>query len=224
LDWKAQAFPKLDFAIQNCNSLNVSLNSEKQLKKIAAILTIGAGIVFLSDIRLNADPNSNKSTMFKNCNNRAYDFWHNSTKSKRGVGILISSDINTVLIRKYCDENNNILGLLVEIDNTRLLLVAVYGPNVNDNDFFTFLRKMFAENVGVPIVCGGDWNLTYSSDPSVNNIDIINMVSPPSSLRSGKVLELCENFHLTDPYRILYPTRRDYTYVPRAQTNKQVTY
>jgi exonuclease III len=61
--------------------------------------------------------------------------------------------------------------------------------------------------------------MTYSTDNSVDNIDILNLMSPPSSLRSGKLQELCEEFRLSDPYRALYPLRRDYTYVPRSGGN-----
>jgi exonuclease III len=211
----------LDFAIQNCNSLNVSLSSEKQSKKVAAIIAISAGIIFLSDIRLNADQGSSRSNLFKNCSNRSYSFWHNSSKSKRGVGILIASDLNIQIIDSYRDNDHNVLGLLVDTGTTNMLLVSVYGPNNNDLSFFNFLHNLFMSHSGIPVICGGDWNLTFSTDPSINNIDILNMNAPPSHIRSNKLHELCEGFHLTDPYRVLYPSRREYTYIPRAQTTNR---
>lgn len=63
---------------------------------------------------------------------------------------------------------------------------------------------------------GGDWNLTYSIHPGPDNIDILNMVSPPSLDRSRRLQELCEKRDLVDPYRTLYPENRDYTYTPRT--------
>jgi hypothetical protein len=44
----------------------------------------------------------------------------------------------------------------------------------------------------------------------------------PNVTHSNLLTELCENFSLTDPYRSLYPDRREYTYIPRndARTNK----
>jgi exonuclease III len=221
INGKDFSFPDLDCAIQNCNSLNVSVSSDKQLKKVAAILAIGAGIIFLSDIRLNADPGSKKSNMFKNSGNNAYNFWHNSTCSKRGVGILISSKLNVTVLKTYKDPDCNILGLLTEIEGTKVLLVSIYGPNSNNVGFFDFLTSIFDENRQVKSICGGDWNLTYSTDVTSSNIDIINMNAPPSVFRSTKLLELVENFHLIDPFRVLYPTRRDFTYVPRARTSNR---
>jgi exonuclease III len=210
------SIPKLSFAIQNCNSLNVSVSSDKQAVKIAAITSIFAGIIFLSDIRLNADPLSNMSNMFQYASNKKYRMYHNSTKSKRGVGILISSEFDVNLIDTVKDQAQNVLGMVVEIEGFRMILCCVYGPNCNDNSFFETLTSLFDKYRSLPIVCGGDWNMTYSTDNTVDNIDIINMTAPPSSSRSGKLQELCDEFQLTDPYRALFPDGRDYTYVPRS--------
>jgi hypothetical protein len=51
----SQNIRKLTFAAQNCNSLNVSANCPKQLKKIAALISLSASIIFLSDTRLNSE-------------------------------------------------------------------------------------------------------------------------------------------------------------------------
>jgi exonuclease III len=213
--------PDINFGIQNCNSLNVSVQLDKQAKKIAAILSIGAGIIFLSDIRLNADPASNTSNMFQNASNDRYKFHHNSSKSKRGVGILISSKFNTTIIDTYKDADQNILGLAVDIDGYRMFLVSVYGPNINDPIFFDNLTNILNKYSHLPIVCGGDWNLTYSTDRTANNIDILNMTASPSFYRSGRLQEVCELFNLSDPFRALFPAKREYTYVPRTgNTNR----
>jgi exonuclease III len=95
-----------------------------------------------------------------------------------------------------------------------LLLISVYGPNTNDKTFFNDLREILSINRDVPVVCAGDWNLTYSTCSTTDNIDIINMLSPPSAVRSGYLSEICDNFDLTDPFRALHFRSRDFTYVP----------
>jgi hypothetical protein len=45
-------FPGFSFSAQNCNSLNISTCFEKQLKKIAPIVSGGFDFVFLGDLRL----------------------------------------------------------------------------------------------------------------------------------------------------------------------------
>jgi exonuclease III len=126
----------LTFAAQNCNSFNVSANCLKQLKKIAAIISLSASIIFLSDIRLNTEKNLEANSMFKNLSNDSYTFYTNSTKSKRGVGILISKKIQYDVLNEFKDAAGNILCIKIRICNTDLLLVSVYGPNTNDGGFF----------------------------------------------------------------------------------------
>jgi hypothetical protein len=40
------------------------------------------------------------------------------------------------------------------------------------------------------------------------------MRAVPSTARTERILQLCEEYELTDPYRTLQPDGRDYTYVP----------
>jgi exonuclease III len=70
-----------------------------------------------------------------------YDFFHNSTQSRRGVGILISKKLNYTVSHTWKDNNNNILALKLSINNVEVLLVSVYGPNINDMPFFLILGK-----------------------------------------------------------------------------------
>jgi hypothetical protein len=42
------------------------------------------------------------------------------------------------------------------------------------------------------------------------------MGRPPNILHSNLLSEMCEDLNLTDPFRFLYPDRREYTYKPRT--------
>jgi hypothetical protein len=68
----------------------------------------------------------------------------------------------------------------------------------------------------LPIICAGDWNLTYSTLNSADNIDIINMPLPPSYIRSEWLATWCEELQCGDPFRALHYDKRDFTYVPRT--------
>jgi exonuclease III len=201
----------LTFSAQNCNSLNISTNCPKQAKKVAAILALQTTFIFLSDTRLNSNT-AGTIDFFK----PHYKLYHNSCSSKRGVCILISSKLDYTVVNTFTDNNDNILGLKLLIDGVSLLLVSIYGPNTNDTNFFQDLRNVLSNNSNIPTICAGDWNLTYSTCNSADNIDVINMNNPPSIGRSMKLLEICNSFQLTDPFRALYYNKRDYTYVPRT--------
>jgi hypothetical protein len=89
---RIRAVPSLTISLQNCNSLNVSTDCDKQLAKLIAITALCSDIIFLSDIRLNDDNGAidKISKVFLCNNNRNYYFHYNSPYSRRGVGILIA--------------------------------------------------------------------------------------------------------------------------------------
>jgi hypothetical protein len=92
----------------------------------------------------------------------------------------------------------------------------VYGPNTNDKTFYNSLSSYIDTLGDVPVVIGGDWNATYSQAQSCNNLDVINMVSPPSIIRSGWLADVCEAHNLLDPYRAFHPTRREFSFFPHG--------
>jgi hypothetical protein len=51
-------------------------------------------------------------------------------------------------------------------------------------------------------------------NPLQVNIDVFCMSAIPNLKNSELLDNLCDRFNLSDPYRILYPTKRDYSYVP----------
>jgi exonuclease III len=46
------------------------------------------------------------------------------------------------------------------------------------------------------------------------NIDVLNMANIPSLRRSIRIRKLCETCNLVDPYRILYPNVKEFTFTP----------
>ena len=48
------------------------------------------------------------------------------------------------------------------------------------------------------------------------------MVSLPNLRHTNLLLQMCDEFDLTDPYRTIYPNRKDYSFLPRSnmQTNR----
>jgi exonuclease III len=214
--------PPLSVAAQNCNSLNISTCCDKQLKKLVAITCINTCIIFLSDLRLgNNKAVQDVISAFRYNNNCQYDFYFNSGRSKRGVGILIKNSLNYTITETFKDNSENILGLSLTIDSVPIKLISVYGPNTNDQTFFNDLRRVLQTNPLIPTIIGGDWNLTVSLDDSRFNIDTFNMAAPPSTFRSRQLATLTEEFGLTDPYRALHPDKRDFSYIPRTGANNR---
>jgi exonuclease III len=211
-------FPHLTLSIQNCNSLNISTECDKQLTKIVAITSLCTSIIFLSDIRMGctAEHSDKISKMFLTNSNKNYKFIFNSSKSSRGVGMLIDNSLAFSVLSVFKCPSENILGVRLLLDNSPIFLISIYGPNENDIAFYSQLTSLIAENSDVPVIIGGDWNSTYSTGEPNTNPDVLYMKSIPSKLRSGWLNELCIELELSDPYRALHPTRRDYTLTPRG--------
>jgi hypothetical protein len=177
--------PKLSYAALNCNSLNMStLGSDNHLLKIHGIVSLKTDIIFLSDIRLcNSSGSSNISAVTESfrCNPYcAYRFISHSNNNKRGVGILIKHTLPFTVLAEFRDEDDNVLGILLDLEGKRVALCAIYGPNRVHEPFFTDLRSCLNQLNCNNIIVGGDWNCTTSCSNDDSNIDTVNMRSPPN--------------------------------------------
>ena len=66
------------------------------------------------------------------------------------------------------------------------------------------------------IVLGGDWNCTWDCRGVESNLDCLNMAAIPSKRRSEKLKNISDTFMIQDPFRCLYPNKREFSYVPAA--------
>ena len=146
----------ISFSIQNCNSLNVSTSCPKQSQKIKSIIDLNTDIIFLSDLRLNINESVNDvEKIFLTSSNKKYKFMHNSSKNSRGVGILISDELDYEICDVFRDVAENILGLRLKISSHFLVIISIYGPNTVDNVFFQDLSRFISLFPDTPIIVGG---------------------------------------------------------------------
>jgi exonuclease III len=211
--------PELNFSCINCNSLNMSLSSKSnQLKKIRGITSLESDIIFLSDTRLSnknlVSAEQDVTALFRVTNNGNYDCYFNSKKNKRGVGILIKNYLKVEVQELRQDPEENFLLLRILVQGKILIIGAIYGPNNNDPAFFEKLSQSIRDLGNYPLLIGGDFNCTFSCDNDFNP-DVINMQNPPNLTHSRLLRDLCNDFDLTDPFRVLYPNKTDFTFVPR---------
>ena len=128
---------------------------------------------------------------------------------------MISSKLGTNLINTKGDNEGNFLIGNIILGLKEITIGSIYGPNINDNipvydDLNTKLNNIRQDI----IILGGDWNCTWDSRDVGSNIDCFEMAAIPSKRRSEKLKDMCNNCNLTEPFRCLYPNRKDFTYVP----------
>jgi len=216
-------FPKISISSVNCNSLNMSsVTKTLHLRKIYGIVKLKTDIILLSDIRLcnksgESDLKSLANTLKINpyC---SYNITHNSRKNSRGVAILTKSNLDFSVLQKEDDEDNNLILVKARINNHTVIIGSIYGPNGTDDNFFRTLRNKLDALGDYPVVMGGDWNCVNSTLPLASNPDVMNMINLPNA-PNGKSLEKLRNEKkLIDPFRLLWPERIDFSYVPRDST------
>jgi hypothetical protein len=80
-----------------------------QNRKLLAVAKLKTDFIFLSDIRLSNKNKISCSNDLEKCFRTNpfgnYHFMHNSTKNKRGVGILINNRINANILGRKDDPN-----------------------------------------------------------------------------------------------------------------------
>ena len=218
------SFPEISIASVNCNSLNMSaLSSHQQKLKIYGITKLKTDFILLSDIRLSKSglgTLTELSNLFLINPYCGYKFIHNSSKNARGVGILIKYDLPISVLAEARDENENILAIRLKLKGAEFILTCIYGPNKNCENFFNDLNNVFSNVSNLPIIVGGDWNCTPSGNPVKSNPDVINMSGLPNSSHTNKLSLLSEKFKLADIFRITYPNRKAFSYLPRVNVRK----
>ena len=177
--------------------------------------------MFLSDIRLisgNGVCNEQRvATAFKDAKNRSYSVVLHSSKSGRGVGVALANNLQLNILEDKRETNEKYLLIKLEVNGKLMVIGSVYGPNRPDRGFFTNLTRdllSLSNNKLIPIVVGGDWNLTWDSRGIADNIDTFQMASVPNLSNSNSLHLMCLELNLADPYRTLYPDKLDFTYQP----------
>lgn len=137
-----------------------------------------------------------------------FDCSFNSYSSNsRGIAILFNNTIEHKIHKQLKDAQGNYLIVDVSVQSKRLTLAAVYGPNLDSPQFFkSFFEEIDKiENESV-IICG-DFNLVL--DPK---LDYYNYKHINNRKARQLVLDEIEIRNLKDPFRLLSPLHRRYTW------------
>jgi hypothetical protein len=115
-------------------------------------------------------------------------------------------------------ESDNYLLLRAQINGSTVIIGSVYGPNENSPTFYDRLKNAVKNLGNFPCILGGDWNATHSCLPLASNIDVLKMQALPNINNSRKIKEICSELNMSDPYRILFPKKLEYSFAPWGNT------
>ena len=122
----------------------------------------------------------------------------------RGVAILLNNKFEYKIHKTLMDNNGNLIIVDIEINNKRISLINIYGPNRDSPDFYEQIGNMLKELGNQVTIWTGDFNLVLNPDLDTKNY--ININNPKAR---EKVLDLCEEFNSIDVWRESYPEEKN---------------
>lgn len=126
------------------------------------------------------------------------------------MAILIHRKIPFIVSDTILDPNGRYVMVVGELSQLSLVLVNIYGPNFDDENFY---KKMLSS---IPNLDNLDsYHLIMSGDYKLV-MDSVWDRSSQSLLRLSKSVQTIQSFveahKLVDPWRFKYPTRREYSF------------
>ena len=125
----------------------------------------------------------------------------------RGVAIFFNNNFEFKVHSFYNDHNGNMLILDIEIDEHRITLATIYGPNNDDPGFFDNLRRKILEIGNNDIIINGDWNLLLN--PEIDGINYKHVNNPKAR---NTVLRMMTELNLYDVWREENLEKKVYTW------------
>ena len=202
----------------NTNSLNCS-DPAKMKAKLISIINLNADITVLNDIRL-SDKKHLIVNFLRNTERGNFDFYANSTKNSRGVGLIVNKKANLEVSILFKDDNENILITSIKKGENTFVLGAIYGPRQHEDVLFIDnLMNSINPYKNAPVILMGDFNLITST--SVPLIDVIGSESIPNPRNSKKVEALIKSGVLIDIFRNKKGNAKQYTFMGFNKSSSQ---
>lgn len=134
-------------------------------------------------------------------------YFSGTKNNSEGIGILINSSLSCS-INKYTEIiTGRIQSLEVTINGKEIVILNVYGPNLDDTAFFETLEKYISENEEKTFIVGGDFNTVLNIE-----IDKKNGRLDTHKLCRHKIRQIIDQFNLIDIWRNKHPTLKQYTW------------
>ena len=99
------------------------------------------------------------------------------------------------------------MALSLETQGYKITLINLFGPNKDDPNFYEKINSIITEYDNLHTIICGDWNLVLNK-----KMDCYNYVNINNPLARNRVFSLCSEQDLIDPWRILNPDSRRYTW------------
>ena len=129
------------------------------------------------------------------------------SSTSRGVAILFRNTFEFKIHDEIKDPDGNFIILDVTIQDYRLTLVAVYGPNEDNPTFFENLKLTIKSIDNTSAILVGDWNVVQNHD-----IDTLNYIRENNRNSKLTIQNMMSELDLVDIWRVDNPDKKIYTW------------
>lgn len=174
----------------------------KRGKVFAHLKTLSADIMFLQETHM--APTSQRRLR----TNWVSQVYQSTFSSKaRGVAILFRKSIPFQMTSVISDPGGRYVMVTGSINSFPITCLNVYGPNVDDPNFFRKIFDLLPDLSTTNLIIGGDFNCYL--DPYLDRLSS----RVPPIIKSVDVLNnLMRSVNLVDVWRLQHPTDRDYSF------------
>ena len=132
---------------------------------------------------------------------------HGERHNARGVAIFFGENFEYKILNTDKDTEGNMILADIEINETKFRLINMYGPNTNNEEFYTSITKKITENEQDYLIWCGDFNLTLN--PQLDSNNYVNINNPKNR---NIVINVIQEHNLTDIFRHYNPDKKRYTW------------
>ena len=129
------------------------------------------------------------------------------TSNSKGVCILFNNNLEYKIVNTRKDGEGNFILLDLIIEDKKLTLVTIYGPNDDQPDFFRKVADSIEEIGNDTCVICGDFNVVQDQD-----LDTFNYLHVNNPRSKECILTIKEELNLIDPYRELNESEKKFTW------------
>ena len=136
------------------------------------------------------------------------------SSAARGTAILFKNSFEHEIHSTSRDINGNFIIVDLTIENHKMTLVNLYGPNNDEPWFYTNLQNKIKQLNNQNIIMVGDWNLLL--DPNIDGKNYRHINNPRAK---EEVLKIMNDLNLCDVWREENPDKARFTW-RRSMQNK----
>ncbi|XP_077341249.1 uncharacterized protein LOC143986718 [Lithobates pipiens] len=137
-------------------------------------------------------------------------FLANAENKTRGVAVLLARDCNFTLTSVFKDPDGRFILVKGLVEGQLYSLISYYAPNKGQDKFFVKLFHTLNPMLEGKVILGGDSNVTFEQELDRTRPLGQQLIRPRKV--SHRIAKLLHSQGLTDAWRELNPSTRDYTH------------